>query len=97
MSIGKLVVAFMNLTNWSTLVGRVRQLERQKCTEESSLERGYEERRRSQGVWYLWHKSIRLQWLVSFTKPVYGFCEGNLPVSGIAFSDIYGIVFCGWY
>ena len=29
MFIGKLVVAFMNLTSWSKLVGRVRQLERQ--------------------------------------------------------------------
>ena len=27
--IGKLVVAFMNVTSWSRLVGRVRQLERQ--------------------------------------------------------------------
>ena len=30
-----------------------------------------------QGGWYLWHKSIRLQWLVSFTKPVYCFCKGT--------------------
>ena len=29
MLIGKLVVAFMNVTSWSKLVGRVRQLERQ--------------------------------------------------------------------
>ena len=77
---GKLVVAFTNLTSWSKLVGRVRQLERQKS-------------RRSQGVWYLWHMSIRLQQLASFTKPVYCFCEGIYQ--SLALYYLYGTVFYG--
>ena len=42
-------------------------------------------------MWYLWHKCIRLQQLVSFTKPVYGFCEGIYQSVALHLSTSMGL------